>query len=187
MHPVVLLTEKFTLLSAAFTFCHVIWQGHFQRERVTVSYAVNQDLGCHLSHFFNRNMHSCKHWRYILCNFNIVHADDRDIVRNAIASHSWIARIAPIAVMSFMQKKAVTSGRTFQNSFGSLITGFGRAGNISYNIFVKINMIFLSKYYNKLHTGFHFSVSPIYPICVCPCEIRWLTASDATAFPSQMT
>ena len=32
--------------------------------------------------------------------------------------------------------------RTFQNAFGSLITGFGRAGNISYNIFVKINMIF---------------------------------------------
>ena len=143
------------MLFAAFSFCHVIWQGHFQRERVTVSYAVNQDLGCHLSHFFDRNMHSCEHWRYILCNFNVVHADDGDIVRNAIAT--FVDRTDRTDRCDVIHaEKSSYVGRTFQNAFGSLITGFGRAGNISYDIFVKINMIFFLKYYNKLHIGFHF-------------------------------
>ena len=119
------------MLFAAFTFCHVIWQGHFQRERVTVSYAVNQDLGCHLSHFFDRNMHSCKHWRYILCNFNVIHTDDGDIVRYAITTFVDCTDRTDRCDVIHAEKSSYV-GRTFQNAFGSLITGFGRAGNISY-------------------------------------------------------
>ena len=136
---------------------------------MTVSYAVNQNLGCHLSHFFDRNMHSCEHWRYILCNFNVIHTDDRDIVRNAIATFVDRTDRTDRCDVIHAEKSSYVR-RTFQNSFGSLITGFGRAGNIGYDIFVKINMIFLQSITISFISNFIFGLSDISDLRVSLCD-----------------
>lgn len=51
---------------------------------MTVIDPVNQCFSCHFSHFLNGDMHGRKHWRDVLSDVNVIHADYGNIGRNAV-------------------------------------------------------------------------------------------------------
>ncbi len=93
-------------LCAGVPFGNVEGQNYFQRNSVSAVNPVNENLGSQLSHFFCGNVYGGQHGREILGGFDVIHTNDRNIIRYPF---SRMALMAPMAVLSLAQKMAVMS------------------------------------------------------------------------------
>ena len=71
-------------LRAALPSCHIVRQRHLKRQRMSVVNPVDEDFGGHFSHLLDRDVHRGEHWRDILGDVDVIHADDSDVGRNLV-------------------------------------------------------------------------------------------------------